>query len=101
MYVCSTELLLVYPTSSMHDMNHAECSHSTLIAAPVAAKVMLEACLQAAFAMPCPPVSPRTTQLYPDITHSLDFKLTHLDCAASHCWQPASSKLVCEESHSL
>jgi len=69
-----------------------EFPQNAFIAAPVAAKVMLEACLLAAFATPCPPVSPKTSQLNPDITHSLDFNLTHLDCAASHCWQSMAVK---------
>ena len=36
---------------------------NAFIAALVAAKVMLEACLLAAFATPCPPVSHKTSQL--------------------------------------
>ncbi len=60
---------------------------------------MLEACLLAAFATPCPPVPPKTSQLYPDITHSLDFDLFHLDCAASHCWRPTATKKWHANSH--
>jgi len=46
-------------------MQHAHAAvqlpQNAFIAALVAAKVMLEACLLAAFATPCPPVTPKTS----------------------------------------
>jgi len=94
---CESSLLAVISlltSCSIRNTKHTAVPipHKAFIAALVAAKMMLEACLQAAFATPCSPVPPKKGQLYPGSTQLNTFIRFIFDCAASHCWQPTSTK---------